>query len=158
MPKSQHTQAVVVDRAEEEAVRRWAADRGVKVGVYPERGIEPVTTVTLALVGTVAAINAVQQLLFERRKGGQVIDLRRDPAEAFYRTSNLEYGTVVIYAPDGKVTVMIKNPEDTFGKLISALPRLLSGNNGAKQISHVLSSTFGPDVRVDTDENPGADA
>jgi hypothetical protein len=120
---------VVLDLSHVPAARRLAAAHGVEVEQVPYRGIEPVTTVTLVLAGTTAAVGVVLHVL-EQRKGGQVIDLRPGTPKALYRTPDVVYGTVVIVAVDGKVTVEVKEPDGMLGKVISALPQLLS--NGAR--------------------------
>jgi hypothetical protein len=155
--KSRQTRAVIVlDPSQAPSAHTLAAAHGVKVEQVPQRGIEPVTTVTLILVGTVAAVRAVQHILFEQRKGGQVIDLRPGAEEAFYRTPKLMYGIVVILASDGRVTVGVKEPDGMFAKVISTLPALLSSGDSAKQAAHIVTKTFGSDVQVDTAENPAA--
>jgi hypothetical protein len=141
---------VVLDPSQVPAARTLAAAHGVEVEQVPHRGIEPVTTVTLVLVGAAAAVGAVLHVL-EQHKGGQVIDLRPDVRKPFYRTPDVVYGTVVIVAVDGKVTVEVKEPDGMFGKVISALPGLLSGGGGsAEQVTQAVTGIFGPDVEVET--------
>jgi len=135
------------------AARTLAAAHGVEAERVPRRGIEPVATVTLVLAGTAAAVGAVLHVL-EQRKGGQVIDLRPGAAKAFYRTPDVAYGTVVIVAVDGKVTVEVKEPDGMFGKVISILPQLLTGGGSAEQVAQVVTKTFGPDVQIETVEIP----
>ncbi len=127
-----------------------------EVEQVPRRGIEPVVTVTLVLVGATAAVGAVLHVL-EQRKGGQVIDLRPGAPKAFYRTPDVVYGTVVIVAVDGKVTVEVKEPDGMFGKVISALPQLLSGGGSAEQVAQVVTKTFGADVQIETAQIPTPD-
>jgi hypothetical protein len=115
----------------------------------PRRGIEPVATVTLVLMGTAAAVGAVLHVL-EQRRGGQVIDLRPQ-REAIYRTPDVVYGTVIIIAEDGQVTVEVKEPDGMFGKVISTLPELLSGGTGsAEQVAQAVTETLGSAVEVET--------
>lgn len=83
MPSQTH--AVVLDPWDVPSARAVAAAYGVEVRQLPRRGIEPVTTVTLLLIGAAAAVGAVLHIL-EQRKGGQVIDLRPGSPKAFYRT------------------------------------------------------------------------
>jgi hypothetical protein len=58
--ESPQTRSVVIlDPSHAPVARRLAAAHGVEVEQVPCRGIEPVTTVTLVLVGTAAAVGAV---------------------------------------------------------------------------------------------------
>lgn len=153
MTESPQMQSVVVlDPSHVPDVRELAATHGVEVEQVPRCGIEPVTTVTLALVGAATAVSAVLHVL-EQRKGGQVIDLRPGAPKAFYRTPDVVYGTVIIVTVDGKVTVEIKEPDGMFGKVISTLPELFSGGGGsAEQAAQVITKTFGPDAEIETVE------
>ena len=145
---------VVLDPSQVPAARELAARHGVQVAEVPRRGIEPVTTVTLLLVGAAAAVGAVLHIL-EQRKGGQVIDLRPGAPKAFYRTPDVVYGTVVIVTADGKVTVEVKEPDGMFGKVISTLPELLFGGDGsAKEVTQAVTEAFGQDVEIETVEAP----
>lgn len=157
MTESPQTQSVVVlDPSQVPAARTLSAAHGVEVEQVPHRGIEPVVTATLVLAGTAAAVGAVLHVL-EQRKGGQVIDLRPGAPKAFYRTPDVVYGTVIIVAVDGKVTVEVKEPDGMFGKVISALPQLLSGGGSAEQVAQVVTKTFGADVQIETVEIPAPD-
>ncbi|MFE1883616.1 hypothetical protein [Streptomyces diastatochromogenes] len=149
MPESAQTQALVVlDPAHVPAARELAAAHGVELHEVPRRGVEPVTTVTLVLMGAATAVGALQHAL-EQRKGGQVIDLRPGAPRTLYRTPDVVYGTVVVLAADGTVTVEVKEPDGMFGKVISVLPNLLSaGGNGTEQVSATVTATFGADVEV----------
>ena len=146
---------VVLDPSQVPAARTLAAAHGVEVEQVPHRGIEPVATVTLVLMGAAAAVGAVLHVL-EQHKGGQVIDLRPGVRKPFYRTPDVVYGTVVIVAVDGKVTVEVKEPDGMFGKVISTLPQLLTGGGSAEQVAQAVTKTFGPDVEVETVEIPAS--
>lgn len=147
---------LVVDPSDVPIVRDLASARGVVVKEYSERGIEPVSTTTLALVGTAAAISGLRQAL-ERRKGGQMIDLRPGAEKLAYRTTDLEYGIVVIIAGDGKVTVKINKPDDVFEKVISALPKLLPGGTTKQQAARVIEETLGSDAEVEAADDDTGD-
>jgi hypothetical protein len=148
---------VVLDPSQMPAVRELAAAHGVEAVEIPQHGIEPVTTVTLLLVGAAAAVHAVLHLVQELVKGGQVIDLRPDAPKAFYRTRDVMYGIVIIIAVDGKVIVTVKNPGGMFGKVISALPQLLPDGGSTKQVIEVATKTFGDDVQTDAAGDPAKD-
>ncbi|XVQ06624.1 hypothetical protein ACQP1W_28680 [Spirillospora sp. CA-255316] len=160
MSESSQTQSVVVlDPSQESTARAVAAAHGVEVESVPRRGVEPVATVTLVLVGTVAAVGTVLHVL-EQRKGGQVVDLRPGAPKALYRTPDVVYGTVIIVTADDKVTVEVKEPEGMFGKVIAALPELLAGDGGGiEQVTKAVTDVFGSDVEVKSVEapSPGGD-
>jgi hypothetical protein len=85
-----------------------------------------------------------------------VIDLRPGALRAFYRTTELEYGMIVIFARDGRATVRVRKSDDAFG-MISALPQLLRGVTSAQRAAWAVTEKFGPDVQVETEEDPGQD-
>jgi hypothetical protein len=148
---SQARAVLIVDPSDVPVVRDLASAHGVDIEEVSERGIEPVSTATLVLVGVAVAISSVRQAL-ERRKGGQMIDLRPGAEKLAYRTADLAYGIVVIVARDGKVTVRIDKPDDVFEKVISSLPKLLPGGTSTKQAARVVEETLGSDAEVETDE------
>ncbi|HOC13957.1 MAG TPA: hypothetical protein PLL50_09485 [Propionicimonas sp.] len=76
-----------------------------------EAQIEPVTAVLIG-AGVVAAVKLILDW-WERRKGGLVIDLRKDATDMFYRDKDLTYGFVAtIPEKGGKVTVDVKDLPD----------------------------------------------
>lgn len=158
MSESSQTQAVVVlDASQVPAARALAAEHGVGVEQIPHRGIEPVSTVTLALIGASVSVSVVMRIL-DQHKGGQVVDLRSGAPKAFYRTPDVVYGTVIIVTVDGKVTVEVKEPDGMFGKVISTLPSLLTGGDaGAEQAAQVMSEAFGAGVKISTVKLPSAE-
>ena len=115
---------VVVEPEDVDYVRGLAAQHGLRVDEIDVRGLEPVSTVTLALLGAATLISLVSHMI-EEHKGGQVIDLRLNSPKAFYRTKDLIFGLVVILAEDGTVTVEVKEPRGTFGQVLEALKSLL---------------------------------
>jgi hypothetical protein len=123
MEEERVDEIVVVDADELESVREIAAAHGVEFQEVPRRGFEPVTTVTLVLIGTALAIGAVTAEL-ERRKGGQVIDLRRGAPKQFYRDKGVVFGLVIIVSEDGTVTVDVKEPKQLFGEVVEAVTKL----------------------------------
>ncbi|MGK8491259.1 hypothetical protein [Nocardia asiatica] len=149
MNEPSQTHAVVLDPWDVPSARAVAAAHGVEVRELPRRGIEPVTTVTLLLIGAAAAVGAVLHIL-EQRKGGQVIDLRPGSPKAFYRTPDVVYGTVVVITVDGKVTVEVREPEGMFGKVISTLPQLLSSGGSTEEVTRTVTERFGADIAIET--------
>lgn len=140
---------LVVDPSEVRFVEEAAAGHDVTVEQVGQRGIEPVSTVILTLVGLATAVSTVERLL-EQRRGGQLIDLRPGTEMPFRRTRDLMYGIVVVIAADGKVTLEVREPDGMFGKVISTLPRLLPTGSTAKQVAQTVTKAFGADVDVDT--------
>jgi hypothetical protein len=121
----EHVQEIlIIEREDIAQARRFAAAHGVDVEEVDVRGIEPVWTVTLLLLGAPAAVATVVHLL-ENAKGGQVIDLRPGASATFYRSKDLVYGLVVVLGTDGKVTVEVKEPEGCLVQLWT-LSRILS--------------------------------
>ncbi len=115
-------------------IREAAGRVGVEVAeVPPFRGIAVVTT-ALLLVGSRVAVAQVQEEV-ERRRGGQVFDLRADAARPIHRTKALRYGEVKIVAVDGEVRCR-------GGELIAVLTRLASGR-GEKTVALVLDAIGG---------------
>jgi hypothetical protein len=113
-----------VDAADVEEIRKAAESEGVQLEEPPRRELEPVTTVVLILIGTAVAVAAVMSFI-ERRKGGQVIDLRPGAPSIAYRDKGVTYGLVVILAADGTVTVEVKQPKDMFVQVVEALVKSL---------------------------------
>jgi hypothetical protein len=66
---------VIIDPEELDHARRIASDNGVELEQLEVRALEPVTTVTLIVMGSSLAVATVVYLL-DKHKGGQVIDLR----------------------------------------------------------------------------------
>lgn len=152
---SDATQAVIeVEPSELEFLKATAAENGVSLEGVPQEGLEPITTATLILLGTALAVSTVVYLL-DRRRGGQVIDLRPGAPQTFYRTADVEYGLVVLITSAGDVNVEVKEPKGMFGTVVesitSLLPKLPSGNpadlSGAIQarLGAAVTVTTGPD-------------
>jgi hypothetical protein len=149
------TKAVVVlEPSQVQYARTVAAEHDVKVEQVPNRGIEPISTATLVLVG--AAVGAVVHIL-EQHKGGQVIDLRPGAPKAFYRSRDVIYGMVIIVARDGTVTVTVKEPAGMFGKVIATLPKLIANTGSAKQVAELVNETYGEEVQTETEDRPTLD-
>jgi hypothetical protein len=139
---------VVVDQDDLEAVRELAERNEVSIAEVPLRGIEPITTITLVLLGTPAAVGTVSHLI-DQFKGGQVIDVRPGAPKAFYRTKDVVYGLVVVVAADGKVTVEVKEPKGLFGQVAELVRNIsLQGDGTSAQIEEQVSSALGDSVSV----------
>lgn len=146
---------VVIDPEDLDYARNVAAEHGVQIEQMPIRGIEPVSTITLVLLGGSLAVGTVVYLL-DRAKGGQVIDLRDGVQRKFYRTDDVAYGLVVIIADDGKVTVEVKEPRGLFGEVIDALTKVTAdvGKAGIDAVATAAKSTVGDSATVAVDRAP----
>ncbi|HXJ77265.1 MAG TPA: hypothetical protein VMS64_01150 [Candidatus Methylomirabilis sp.] len=109
-----------VDPEDVPAVLALAAEHGVRTEELELRTGEPVSTVILLLLGSALAVSTVIYLV-DKRKGGQVIDLRSGAPKMFYRSKDLIYGLVLIVAAGGQVTVEVKEPRGMFGDVVDAL-------------------------------------
>lgn len=142
---------VVVELEDVEYVRGLAAEHGLRVDEVHVRGLEPVSTVALALLGGMTVVSLVSHVI-EEHKGGQVIDLRPSSPRLFYRTKDLIFGLVVILAQDGTVTVEVKEPRGTFGQVLEALKSLtveLAGSS-LKEVAHAAQQQVGDAASVTT--------
>ncbi|WP_433679945.1 hypothetical protein [Nocardia sp. CA-119907] len=143
------TEVVILEPSDVPAARALAELHGIEVQRVPQRGIEPVTMVTLVLIGSITAVGAVMQGL-EQHKGGQVIDLRPGVSKTIYRTPDVVYGTVVIVTGDGVVTVEVKEPEGMFGKIVTALPGMLAKiPSGADKVADAISKEYSQQVVIE---------
>lgn len=111
---------VVVDRGDLDQLLAEARAEGVEVTVVEESGFLDPVTATVLLFGGAAAVGTVMYAL-EVRKGGQVFDLRPNAPRQAYRSKDVAYGLVLLIAPDGKVTVEVKEPKGAFGIVVDAL-------------------------------------
>ncbi len=117
-----------VDAADLDFVVVQARALGVQATRLPSRGVEPVSTVAVVVVGATVAVAALLRALDERR-GGQVIDLRPGARREIYRDRELMYGSLVVWTGDGKVIARIKQPDDLLGQALEVLSALRG--NGA---------------------------
>jgi hypothetical protein len=130
-------------------IQSIAAEHGLEAQVLPQTGFEPVSTVTVLLFGATAAFGAVMYLL-EQRKGGQVIDLRRGATPPVYRDRNLQYGLVLVYTRDGRVTVDVKEPKGAFGTVVDAIRAATVGlgEAGAEAVASVVRASVDDEITV----------
>ena len=146
---------VIVEAGAAEEVAAIAATHGVRVEPVPAVGLEPVTTVTLALVGSVTAVATVARLV-DQHKGGQVIDLRPGSPRPVYRSRDVVHGLVVVITHSGVVRVEVLEPQGMFGtvckSLVSALPELTGA--GAAEVVRKIDGDHGGDGVSVTVEDP----
>jgi hypothetical protein len=155
---SMQTEVVVLEPSDVPTARVLAELHGIEVQQVPRRGIEPVTMVTLVLIGSITAVGAVMQGL-EQHKGGQVIDLRPGVSKTIYRTPDVVYGTVIIVTGDGVVTVEVKEPEGMFGKIVTALPGMLAKiPSGADKVADAISKEYPQQVVIERSQIEGTES
>lgn len=111
-----------------------------------DRG-EPVTIAIL--VGSALAIGALMHE-FERRKGGQVIDLRPDAPKPAYRDKDLQYGLVMIRSADGAVQVEVHEPRGMLGQVLDAINSMVGTLTGQEPagIAEAVQSAVGDRATV----------
>lgn len=139
---------VEVDVADLASVEELAAIEGVTIERVVTRGLDPITGTTLLLIGTTAAVGAVVYML-ERRKGGQVIDLRPGVTDLLYRDKSLMYGLVVIITADGSVSVEVKEPKGLLGQVVSELISAtaeIAGDITTEAVANKVSESLGNEV------------
>ena len=131
MSAEQETQLTVsVDEEDVTFLRELAAEQGAEIDVATTEGFEPVTTVTVIVIGTAFAVATIGDLL-ERHRGGQVIDLRENAPRIAYRDKGLMYGLVVVRRADGEVVVDVKEPKGMFGQVVEDVTKMAGGLAGA---------------------------
>jgi hypothetical protein len=144
---------VIANSDEVGYIRRLAGDHGVTLEEIPARGLEPVLTVTLLLMGTGAAVGMVMALIDEHR-GGQIIDLRPGSPRVIYRSNDVKYGLIVILCADGQVKIEVKEPRGMFGQTLDTIQSIigdLAGKN-APEVSVLVGSKLGDEVEVSADQ------
>ena len=148
-------EVITIDTSQLAHARQVASDHSVEVHELPQMGFEPVTTVTLVLIGGAAAVGAVVHIL-EQRKGGQVVDLRKGATKQVYRTPDVVYGTVVILTNDGGATVEVREPQGLLAQVVAKLVELATGGAEPTAVEAIttLVREFGDTVRAK--ETPGA--
>lgn len=135
---------VVVDQRDVAATVDLAAKHGANVEVVPQRGIEPITTATLIVVGTAVAVGVVLREI-DGRKGGQVIDLRPGAPREIYRDRSVQYGLIVVFAQDGQIRIELKEPHGTLGVLLSGLTSVFEGlgSSTADEVASLAQQAIG---------------
>ncbi|MEV6632071.1 hypothetical protein AB0M54_15105 [Actinoplanes sp. NPDC051470] len=143
---------LIVDNDDVDFARRTAAEHDVALQRVEMRGLEPVLTTTLLLFGAAAAVGLVTSLV-DRHRGGQIIDLRPGTPRPVYRSKDVIFGLVVIFARDGRVTVEVKEPAGMFGQVLEALTALLGelAGAGVADIAPAVTEKVGDAARISTE-------
>lgn len=125
---------IIVDRDELDYLHSIARDNNVSVEELPRSGLEPITTVALSIAGASFALATVMYLL-DKRRGGQVVDLRHGVPKVAYRSQDVVYGLVVVITEDGTVNVTVREPNGMFGQVNELIIGLVSELVGKSAVS-----------------------
>lgn len=148
---------VVIDSEDREYFEQIAAENGVSLEEIDQSGFIDPITVSFIIIGAAAAISLVQYLI-DKRKGGMVLDSRPGAPRPMYRSKDVDYGLVVIYAVDGKVDVQVKEPRGLFGQVIDALTSIISKKIGASagDLAKAADKAVGSNADVTVKTPPAA--
>lgn len=116
---------VVVGPDDLDYVRALAGEQGLDVEVVEQEGFLPGVELLVVLAGAAGAVAFVLSAL-DRRKGGQVFDLRPGATRLAYRTPDVVYGLVVVIGVDGTVKVEVHQPKDMFASVIEAVQKVIA--------------------------------
>lgn len=120
----QHFETVVVNGQEVKILEGLAAEHGVKLRSTKAQGVDPITAAVIVLVGSYLAVTTVREQ-FEKRRGGQVIDLRPQAQTLAYRDPQLRHDLILILTADGQVKINhLPLPADS-GRVIESLTQML---------------------------------
>jgi hypothetical protein len=114
----------IEDDADLDAAHEAASATGVDIQEAPgePHGLEEqIAPIAAVLIGAgVAAAAKFVMTWWEKRKGGLVIDLRKDAKDQIYRDKDVPWGFIVVFAVDGgSVKVETKDePKDAIERLI----------------------------------------
>lgn len=114
--------------SEIESIEALVRAEGLEIERLTARALDP-GTITLVIIGSVAAIAAAQAAI-ETYRGGQIIDLRPEAPSPFYRSRQLHYGLVAVISDSGIIRVNVIEPREMFSKVVEVLIVALS--NGAQ--------------------------
>lgn len=109
----------VTSPEDEALLRQVAAEYGVEIERTEETRDFGIVVGVFIVFGAAAAVAGAVSDYLERKKGGQVIDLRRDAEDVAYRDEGVVYGLIVVIAEDGKVTVDVKEPKGFFLNVVN---------------------------------------
>ena len=103
-----------------EYAKSVATKHGVTIEADTEDGLLDPGTLTVLLMGGSLAVSTVVYLL-DKRRGGQIIDLRPNADPIARRDKGLQFGLVTLIAPDGQVLVTVKEPRGMYGQVLDTL-------------------------------------
>lgn len=126
---SDESRMVELSEAEFDELEALAPEYGVELRPITGKGIDPLTGVVVAVIGTASAVAGVMRFI-DQRRGGQVIDMRPATSKPFYRSADLAYGLIVVFAIDGSVTVQATKTTDSFSELVGIVGQVAASNKG----------------------------
>jgi hypothetical protein len=109
------------DAEEAERFRRTVEGPDVTVEELPPDADHFGPLILLAIAGAAAAVAGALAHWHEAKKGGQMIDLRKDAPKIAWRDPGVVYGLVVVVAEDGKVTVEVHEPKGYFLEIVNSV-------------------------------------
>jgi len=101
-----------------------ADEYGARLGDVGVRTLDPTTFAEL--IGGVTVLRLIIERWQDRRRGGQIIDLRSGAEKIAYRDADLLFGYVVMFLPDGRVDVQVNDKDrvnDFVERLIAAFTK-----------------------------------
>jgi hypothetical protein len=144
-----------IDPADLALLQACAAE--FQIAVQVEEAAEGTTElaplVVVALIGSAAFVAGTVAYFQDRRKGGQMIDLRPNAVKIAWRDRGVVYGLIVIVTEDGKVRVEVKEPKTFFGQVIKDVLDALTniGQRGTSAVAAGASSAVGDRAAVFTE-------
>jgi hypothetical protein len=144
-----HEATAVIDPADLDEVRKLAVDNDTQLEIIEQEGFTGLEVLAV-ISGTVSAVAFVMDAI-DRRKGGQIFDLRPGAARLAYRTPDVMYGLVAIIRVDGSLKLEVKEPKTMFANVIAAVQKTLVGgaNIPLKDLGSALHEQLGDAATVD---------
>jgi hypothetical protein len=146
---------VSVDDVHELAVlREVAADFGLTVEDVRPRDLGVATAVFV--VGAAAVVAAALRSFADRRRGGQVIDLRPGRPLA-RRDPELMFGLVIVIAEDGRAEIRVWEPKDQFQEVVSDVLTAITsaGGTALAEVSKAAADAVGDRGRLTGRDDTG---
>lgn len=142
------------DQREVALLREIAAEHGVEVEEVQVRDI--MTVMAVFLVGGAAVVNTVIRSFTERRKGGQIIDLRRGRTLA-RRDPGLMYGLVLVVVDDGEVEVRVWQPKDDLSEVVGDVLKAVTaaGETALGEVSKAVAGAVAARGELTTRRSTG---
>jgi len=124
-----------------------AAENGVLIEADIEDGLLDPGTLTVLLIGGSLAVSTVVYLL-DKRRGGQVIDLRPHADPIMRRDRGLQFGLVSMITTDGQVIVTVREPRGMFGLVLDTIRAIIVDLSGlpAPAVSDRVTEAVGGTV------------
>jgi hypothetical protein len=150
------SKTVVVDAEEAAVLESLAAEYGVEIHSTKAQGIDPVTAVVVVLIGSYLAVTTVVDH-FEKRRGGQVIDLRPQAHTVVYRDPQVRHDLILILTADGGVKIHTVPLSADSGRIIEALTQSLVkiAQPNAQSAAAVARERLGDSVSIEASITAG---